>query len=233
VDEAHSCARPVGQSGPQQQRHQLIADLAEDKAKNIILVTATPHSGFDQSFQSLLGFIKPEFESFDLDKIEKFHRAELAMHFVQRRRKDVEQWMDTETRFPERIPLETSFQLSPAYKSFFEDVYRFAREVVISDEQEKTYRRRVRFWAALALLRCVMSSPAAAKAALLTRLGKISEEYDSETDVHTADIYDPTEIESTVDIVPSHVVDAGNERLTETERRKLQALAKRVEGLKD
>lgn len=233
VDEAHSCAKPASQSGAQQQRHRLISDLSENQTRNLLLVTATPHSGFDQSFQSLLHFIRPEFSSLDLDRLEKSQREELAKHFVQRRRKDVEQWMDTETEFPERIPIEVPFQLSPVYNSFFEVVYRFAREVVVSDEQDKAYRRRVRFWAALALLRCVMSSPAAAKAALNSRLDRANEENNPEMDGYISDIYDPTEIESAVDTAPSHIVYAVNEQLSEGERRKLHSFVRQTEALKD
>ena len=233
IDEAHGCARPAGQSTTQQQRHQLIADLARDAKKHILLVTATPHSGFDQSFQSLIGLIDPAFERFELDRLSKDQRAVLAKHFIQRRRRDVEQWMGTETRFPERIPLEVPFRLSEAYKAFFQDVYRFAREIVISDNQAQNARKRVRYWAALALLRCVMSSPAAAAAALRSRLEKNSDGEQLEITDHAADVYDPTEIEAAVDLVPSHVLAEGSEQLNASERRSLLRFVKRIESLTD
>ena len=233
IDEAHGCARPAGQSTTQQQRHQLIADLARDAKKHILLVTATPHSGFDQSFQSLIGLIDPAFERFELDRLSKDQRAVLAKHFIQRRRRDVEQWMGTETRFPERIPLEVPFRLSEAYKAFFQDVYRFAREIVISDNQAQNARKRVRYWAALALLRCVMSSPAAAAAALRSRLEKNSDGEQLEITDHAADVYDPTEIEAAVDLVPSHVLAEGSEQLNASERRSLLRFVKRIERLTD
>ena len=132
VDEAHGCARPAGQSVAQQQRHQLIADLAKDSSRHIILVTATPHSGIEESFMSLLGFLKPSFEHLDLENLKEAQRAELAHHLIQRRRADVRQWMGTETTFPERESKEEAYKLSAEYNKLFRDVYGFARELVSS-----------------------------------------------------------------------------------------------------
>ena len=57
VDEAHTCARPVGASPKQQQRYYLVSDIAKKKNQHLILLTATPHSGKQQEFQSLLGLV--------------------------------------------------------------------------------------------------------------------------------------------------------------------------------
>ena len=60
VDEAHASARPRGrQNSNQHQRYALIQDLAKDPNRHIILVTATPHSGIEESFRSLLGDPRP------------------------------------------------------------------------------------------------------------------------------------------------------------------------------
>ena len=46
VDEAHASARPRGTaSGAEHQRYELLRDLARDPNRQILLVTATPHSG--------------------------------------------------------------------------------------------------------------------------------------------------------------------------------------------
>jgi superfamily II DNA or RNA helicase len=232
IDEAHGAARPAGQSVSQQQRHQLIHDLAADQDKHIILVTATPHSGVEESFLSLLGFIKPEFETYDLDSIDQIKRAELARHFIQRQRADVKDWMGASTRFPKRDAYEVSFQLSAEYKELFRDVYHFARGLVKDDESRSKVRQRVRYWAALALLRCLMSSPAAAKAALMARLSKLQEQDVDEEIDYTADIYDPTDMEGTVDIVPSHVIGESEFAFVESEKRKLSSFSKRAQALR-
>ena len=64
VDEVHTAARPSGdRSGTQHQRYALIRELANDDSRHMILTTATPHSGMEESFRSLLGLLD---ESFDV-----------------------------------------------------------------------------------------------------------------------------------------------------------------------
>ena len=232
VDEAHGCARPAGQSVAQQQRHQLIADLAKDDAKHLILVTATPHSGIEESFMSLLGLLRPSFEQLDLENLKESQRVELAHHLIQRRRADVKQWMGTETIFPERESREEPYKLSADYTKLFKDVYGFARELVSSRESLKGFRMRVRYWAALALLRCVMSSPAAATSSLLTRINKLSESESPEDADYSSYIFDPTDVESIEDIVPTHVVNEGEKCFSDGERKRLHGLVRMAEELK-
>lgn len=231
VDEAHGCSRPAGQSVSQQQRHELIFNLAKIESKHIILVTATPHSGIEESFLSLLGFIRPSFEKLILEDLNDHQRAELAHYFVQRRRADVKQWMGTETTFPERESKEEPYALSPEYGQLFKNIYRFARELVASSESLTGVRRRVRYWTALALLRCVMSSPAAATTALLARIERLSEENLEEVD-YSSYIFDPTDVENVEDIVPTHVVDEGKRSLSDGERKQLREFIKMAESLK-
>ena len=52
VDEAHTCASGADRRGSaRHQRHQLISGLATNENRHLILVTATPHSGNEESFQ--------------------------------------------------------------------------------------------------------------------------------------------------------------------------------------
>jgi len=103
VDEAHAAADPgyLG-SKDQQQRHALLKEVAADPARHLLLLTATPHSGMEASFQSLLGLLRPDFLSFDLHNPSEAQRRELAKHIVQRRRGDIdEKWLggDGENRW--------------------------------------------------------------------------------------------------------------------------------------
>ena len=116
VDEAHTAARPRGDRGrAQQQRHELLRAIAQDAGKHLILVTATPHSGIEESFRSLLGLLNPGFERLGVDP--QADRRRLLPHIVQRRRRDVERWMGAETPFPERIAEEVRYTLPRAMRA--------------------------------------------------------------------------------------------------------------------
>lgn len=173
VDEAHACALPQGSSKGQQQRHALIHDLANDPKRHLVLLTATPHSGKAEEFQSLLALLRPEFGGIDPSKADEKQRRAMAAHFIQRRRGDVSKWMDGDTPFPERVAGEVNYDLTPAYAAFFDDLFKFARSLVSGDLDGQT--KRVHYWTALGLLRGVMSSPAAGVMMLQNRQSKLQD----------------------------------------------------------
>jgi superfamily II DNA or RNA helicase len=181
VDEAHTCTQ--GGQGAQQ-RFQLLKDLSLDESRHIVLVTATPHSGNEQSFRSLLSILNQKFndlpEDFSEKKSEVFRR-ELAAHFVQRRRGDIKSYLQEETPFPEREEADQTYKLSPDYRRFFDKVLKYARESVL-DNSGTRFQQRIRWWSALALLRCLASSPAAAVATLRARASTAAAE--TEEDVN-------------------------------------------------
>lgn len=241
VDEAHTCTRPGSKSTSQQQRHQLIGQIAEKQDRHLLLLTATPHSGIEESFLSLLGLLKPEFENLSLARLTKEERDKLANHFVQRRRADVKLWLGNETPFPERESQEQPYKLSKEYRELFEDVYNFARGLVKTTTQEMSYaQRRGRYWSALALIRCVMSSPAAAVATLSKQIGSrgsgggSSEIEDSPLDEELMNsyVYDPTEQEQSVDAQPTVVVEQGQQTYRDGDRRQLKAFIQAAEKLR-
>jgi superfamily II DNA or RNA helicase len=234
VDEAHGAAQPAGRSVAQQQRHELLIDLARKPDRHLLLLTATPHSGVEESFRSLLGLVQPSFAGWDLASLSEARRRELARHFVQRRRADVVRWLGEETPFPQRDSSEVPYTLTPEYRRLFEEVYAFAREIVRSGETLSGFRRRVRYWTALALLRCVMSSPAAAQAALEGRAARSEELTEAEADdtVFSPYVYDLVDQEGTVDVSPSYVIEEGERDLPGGERRQLRAFAQQAARLR-
>jgi superfamily II DNA or RNA helicase len=239
VDEVHGAAEPPGQSKAQQQRHELLKALAQREDRHLILLTATPHSGVESSFLSLLGLVKPSFRLLDLSRLGEEERSHLARRFVQRRRADVKTWMGEDTPFPERENQEVSYQFDPEYRSLFEDVYDFARELVSSAEKLSRWGQRMRYWSALALLRCVGSSPAAAQVALAKR-AKSLEEDESFADEDQMDstfsplVMDGQEEEAVQDAPPSAVFDAQEKdpHLPEKDKRALREFANRAANLK-
>ena len=166
VDEAHTCSR----SGRGRQlRFELLRELSRNSDRHMLLLTATPHSGDEEAFQNLLGLLRPEFARISsISGRDDPLRRRLADHFVQRRRQDIREWQEG-SLFPERFTAEATYRLTGAWGGLFEEVLDYARELV-EREEEGTLRQRMNWWAALALLRCISSSPQAAIRALNTRL---------------------------------------------------------------
>src|SRR5579859_6829196 len=112
VDEAHTCAYAGEGRGGRHQRYQLVSSLAADKSRSLILVTATPHSGNEEAFRSLLTFLDEDFKNLPEDlagKANEQQRQRLAAHFIQRRRADIRSYLNTDTPFPERQDLEANY----------------------------------------------------------------------------------------------------------------------------
>jgi len=112
----------------------MVRGLAQNPDRHIVLVTATPHSGKEGAFRSLLTFLDKEFDDLpeDLTGEENLrHRKRLAQHFIQRRRGDIQNYLDSQTPFPKREDREDSYKLSPDYKRLFERVLDYARESVL------------------------------------------------------------------------------------------------------
>jgi len=238
VDEAHTCA--FGSSGSSRhQRHELISGLAKDPNRHMLLVTATPHSGKENAFRSLLGFLDEEFENLPEElsgpQNEK-NRRWLAQHFVQRRRADIRSYLGADTHFPTRADAELSYKLSSDYKRLFDHVLEYARETV-KDQSGGHFRQRVRWWSALALLRSMASSPAAAAATLRARAATLeAETFESADEIGKRTIFDMDDTESIdgVDIVPG----SDDSELDDDKRKndRLKAMARdadKLQGKKD
>ncbi|MEU5638399.1 DEAD/DEAH box helicase [Streptomyces milbemycinicus] len=169
VDEAHTC---VGTGGNEQQkRYELLSAVAAKPDRHLILVTATPHSGDPQAFSKLTGLLDPALR--DLDTARSADRDRLARHFVQRRRHDLKRYIlrdevVEETPFPEDRDLQdATYRLDTDYTRFVADVLAHTRRQVRGGGGD--HRQPMSWWTALTLLRCVLSSPAAAAATLRTR----------------------------------------------------------------
>ena len=169
VDESHGAAE--SERATQQQRHKLLRALAADNERHLILLTATPHSGVENAFRSLLGLLKPEFANYETGRLNDEQRAHLARHFVQRTRRNIEDDWENDHCFPKRLASDETYPLSPEYRALFERTYAFCAELIRAGESLTERKQRVHYWTALALLRCIMSSPAAAVATLAKRAG--------------------------------------------------------------
>jgi superfamily II DNA or RNA helicase len=228
VDEAHTCSNSSADGSSQQQRYRLIEEIAQRKERHLVLLSATPHSGIETGFLSLISLLKPEFGKLDLNNFALSERADLAKYFVQRRRGDIKDWLGAETPFPDRDSTEVSYQLSKPYQQLYSEVYDFARNLVKTTDGLSKAKQQGRYWSALAILRCVMSSPAAAIATLGKQIENRTlagiEEIDDE--LMSTYIYDRTEHEQCSDATPPIEMQA-----QDGERRKLKQFLKDAEAI--
>jgi superfamily II DNA or RNA helicase len=237
VDEAHTCAFGGEGRAGRHLRFELLKKVAAVPDRHVILVSAVPHSGNEDAFRSLLTFLSRDFANLPdvlTGKENEHHRRRLAAHFVQRRRADIEHYLDSDTPFPKRIPAETTHHLSPEYKELFNKVLRFISERV-HDKTISAFRQRVRWWSALALLRCLGSSPAAAAATLRSRASVNDAENEQAADeigrqtVLDISLEDSAEA---IDVTPgAETIDDKDDETTRTRRRLLE-LAKLADELK-
>lgn len=171
VDEAHTCA---SSGAGKQLRFELLQRLAKDAERHLLLLTATPHSGDEAAFYNLLSLLDPAFLGLQSrTSADDPLRQQLARHFVQRRRKDIVEWQaetDDGRGFARRMKTELTYKLTGDWGAFFDAVQTYCREMAESVEQSQQGSARLIWYATLALLRCVASSPAAAVKALTTRL---------------------------------------------------------------
>jgi len=237
VDEAHTCASGVDRRGSaRHQRHQLVSGLAKNEDRHLILVTATPHSGNEEAFRSLLTLLQPEFSNLPEDLTgpqNESHRRELSQYFVQRRRGDIKHFLDTDTPFPDRDDSEETYKLSTEYRRLFNRVLDYARETVTDPADGDRRRQRVRWWSALALLRSMASSPAAAAETLRSRASSADTTTVEEADeIGRRNVLDLIGEEPTegADVSPGSIVDDESEE--SRNRRRLLDMACEADALK-
>ena len=229
VDEAHTCT--AGQGRGNQRRHELLKAIAADPERHLLLVTATPHSGDEANFRSLLGLLDPALLDLPPDlagDANRKHREHLARHLVQRRRGDLEHYLQTDTPFPKREGAEEHYNLSRPHREFFDRVLAYCREQV-RDPAIGKHRQRVRWWSALALLRGLASSPAAAAATLRKRAA--AADTDTEADADEAGrraVLDLEDAEGDLDVAPGG---QSEDTSDESHRRRLLAMAREADTL--
>ena len=138
--------------------------------KHLLLLTATPHSGKEDAFFSLLSLLDPKFEELKTNTSANSPlRRQLATCFVQRRRKDIQSWSvtnnDSATQFTVRKVSEVTYELNDEWQKFFDDAQTYCFNMLEANGNAS----HMIYFAVLALFRCISSSPAAASAALGNR----------------------------------------------------------------
>lgn len=199
VDEAHTCvaaddpAQGGASSATNQLRYELLRKVSADADRHLLLLTATPHSGKESAFRNLLGLVRPELATLDLEN--PAGRAKLAEHFVARKRADVRDYLTKEdgladdslaerTTFPsDRWTKDEPYKLTPAYRALLDDAIAYAADRVHAAGEQGKREARIAWWSVIALLRSMVSSPAAAAQTLKTRSESATARTAQEADV--------------------------------------------------
>jgi superfamily II DNA or RNA helicase len=239
VDEAHTCVAPASAAGTTQAhlRYTLLRRIADDPNRHLLLLTATPHSGDDDAWRRLIGLLDPRLGELDADLSSGDRdddRKLLAQFMIQRQRAEIREYLREDTPFPQRESTETAYRLTPAYQELFDDVMAFARAHV-ADPKLSSVHRRVRWWSAIALLRCLASSPAAAEQTLLNRSAVAAADSVDDVDVFA----EPRVLDSDLDdTLEGEDVALGSDSSTDSDvstsktRRRLRELATMAAALK-
>ena len=238
VEEAHAS---VGTGAEiRNQRFAVLRGLADRLDRHMVFLTATPHSGDETAFHNLLGLLDPNFRALQgmgEGQARQRLRERLAAHFVQRRRADIAEWRDSGSVFPDRETAEDTYSLSGDWGRLFDEVLEYARGMIRRTENQSLLRQRMSWWAALALLRCVSSSPASAAVALSTRLraveGLLEREQISDLDEKGAEtVFDGLAVDSLTseEAAPAGVTD--DAVVSEEDAAALRGLLERATGLR-
>ncbi|WP_328976043.1 DEAD/DEAH box helicase [Streptomyces canus] len=264
VDEAHSCVAAddatqggtSSSSNSHQLRYELLRRVSADPDRHLLLLTATPHSGKESAFRNLLGLVRPELAKVNLEA--PAGRAKLAEYFVARKRADVRTYLTKEdgladdslaerTAFPsDRWTKDEPYKLTPVYRALLDDAIAYARDRVEAAGEQGKREARVAWWSVIALLRSMVSSPAAAAQTLKTRsesaAARTAQEADALGSKVAADSADNDRLEG-VDVVPGAAEsEEAGARLLElsqraaqlvgpTEDAKLKALTRHLKSL--
>ncbi|MBU0491456.1 MAG: DEAD/DEAH box helicase [Chloroflexi bacterium] len=175
VDEAHQVAKPH-QSGPDQRvrmdRYELAQALAaSDRVRHLLLLTATPHNGYTDSFASLLRML-------DVGAVEgpvhqpRIIRSTAQRHVCQRRREDVETWFaddPTKSPFPERDQQEVIVAPSAYEIDAIRAVEAYGERVLTNAAAGTAQHRALAGWTVMHLHKRALSSPESLRRSLRNR----------------------------------------------------------------
>jgi superfamily II DNA or RNA helicase len=191
VDEAHQCAKPH-QSGERQSvsmdRYDFLRELAP-KTKHLLLLTATPHNGYSDSYASLLDMLGCDLVGGLVHTTPIIDRERARSHVCQRRRKDVETWFkehaqEEENPFPKRKQKEVLIPLVfDEEKIVLGSVERYGDKILETAEGGSWQIKTTARWTVMHLHKRALSSPAALRQSLRNRRERIrSKIQDQESD---------------------------------------------------
>ena len=151
IDEAHNAAARKAAAGSNSQRAEL-AQLLSRRTDSLLLLTATPHDGSQESFASLIEMLDPT----RVPDPTRLHRTDIEDLVVRRFRSDKIVAADIGQQVPERKLIRRNFPLS----SEEEIAYQSIAELHLDLDEQSTRGRAIDLFRTT-LAKAIFSSPAA------------------------------------------------------------------------
>ncbi len=163
IDEAHNAAERKSAAGSNSQRAEL-AQLLSRRTDSLLLLTATPHDGSQESFASLIRMLDPT----RVPDPTRLHRSDIEDLVVRRFRSSPEVVVDIGREVPKRELFPRRFPLSVQE----EDAYQAIAELHLDLDEEQTRGRAIDLFRTT-IAKAIFSSPAACFETLERRIREI------------------------------------------------------------
>ncbi|ANF31311.1 hypothetical protein A0130_06185 [Leifsonia xyli] len=174
-DEAHKMSASVwGAEVKKTKRYQMAEELGRH-TRNLLMMTATPHSGKEEQFQLFMALLDSDrFEGAAREGSRRVDVSDLMRRLV----KEELRTFEGTRLFPERFAFTVKYELSPAEKDLYVSVTEYVREEMNrADATDGDNRRRTAVGFALTTLqRRLASSPSAIHRSLERRKARLEAE---------------------------------------------------------
>lgn len=174
-DEAHKMSASVfGSEVKKTKRYQMAEELGRH-TRNLLLMTATPHSGKEEQFQLFMALLDSDrFEGVAREGTRKVDVSDMMRRLV----KEELLTFDGSRLFPERFAYTVRYELTDPEKDLYKAVTEYVREEMNrNDDSDQNKRKKVAVGFALTTLqRRLASSPAAIHRSLERRKGRLESE---------------------------------------------------------
>lgn len=165
IDEAHNTAERKSVAGSNSQRAEL-AQLLSRRTDSLLLLTATPHDGSQESFASLIKMLDPT----RVPDPTRLHRSDIEDLVIRRFRSSPEVVADIGREVPKRQLLPRRFPLSPQE----EVAYQAIADLHLDLDEEQTRGRAIDLFRTT-IAKAIFSSPAACRETLERRIRGIED----------------------------------------------------------
>ena len=157
-DEAHKLSASVFGGEIKYTKRYHLGELLTQRARHLLLLTATPHNGKEEDFQLFMALLDPDrFEGRYREGVHSVDAADLMRRMV----KEQLLKFDGKPLFPERRAYTVNYKLSGLEAALYERVTEYVKEEFNRAEQLETGRKGTVGFALMILQRRLASSPEA------------------------------------------------------------------------